>query len=139
MKRQTSYADDTLPDLSMLDLSSDVTGTRVSQAANAITSSTPCWQSGTLSTFICSAVDATFASMAPTELPDWKCVVVVPSLDDAVSTWYRCKLKMGPEDEGSVVMKQNVRVELALVPEDELDSTVSPGEETIRHSLIMHI
>lgn len=120
-RRSANEPDADLPDLSMLDLGSS----RAQTMPVASTSTTPFWQPATLSNFICSIADQTFAGLAPAEVPDWKCLIVVPALDDPLATWWRCKLGMAPEDEGSVHMLQNVRVEFALLTYDDLDDVVS--------------
>lgn len=112
-----------LPDLSMLDISVDNEQER--QARPVASSSTSSfWRPGTLASHLCFTVDAAFALMAPVELPDWKCIIVVPATDDALAAWYRCKLSLGPDDVGSVHMLRHVRVEFALSTLDSLEEVV---------------
>jgi len=118
---RAEFQEETLLDLSMLDLGSGLADSAYAPLPVASTSKTAFWQAGTLSRYISSTVNATLGALAPVEIPDWKCIVVVPSLEDPLATWYRCKLNMGSDDEGSVVMMENVRVEFALLAKAELE------------------
>ncbi|CAD6576877.1 MAG: hypothetical protein CYPHOPRED_006110 [Cyphobasidiales sp. Tagirdzhanova-0007] len=78
------------------------------------------WRPKTLSHLITSRINHSFSSLRSAEMPDWKMIVVLSSLDSPIAAWYRCKLGMGKSEDGSIIIRPRLRIEFTLVLETAL-------------------
>ena len=127
-KRQP--AQDSLQDLSVIvlaDISGDlepIKARRPSTSRSRDHFHGTSWTPRTLSTCICDHVNLTFGTLHISGQADWKCLIVLQSLEGPIATWYRCKLGMGTTEEEVMHVREHVRVQFTLAREQELDEEV---------------
>lgn len=96
-----------------------------SKTVNGVAQRSPFWLRDTLAIFICDLANKAFSTFRTSKPPDWKVLVIVPSLSDSIASWYRCKLGMQTTEDQRIDRMPYVQVEFVLLTEQDLYDEVS--------------
>ena len=95
-----------------------------STAVNTAAHRSSFWSRDTLATFVCDLTNKTFSTFRSTRPPDWKVLIIIPSLSGSMASWYRCKLGMQAMEDRRMDRMPYVQVEFVLATEQDLSDEV---------------
>lgn len=98
----------------------DPNASMVINTANAASQRASFWLHDTLAVLICDLANKTFSTFRTAKPPDWKVVVIVPSLSGSMASWYRHKLGMQSMEDQCIDEMLYVHVEFVIVTEKDL-------------------